>query len=248
MRGILILAGITFIFSNCDTQKSTQTENGVSTTASKRWNMPEVGTANSNGTDSLMIRGSSYIKVEGKSETGPELEGAWELVTMNGIKIPERSNLKNDLTEKILKNAEKANAKSGTEIIVDSVKTKDGVKTIATTYAWEKSDNSIKITPPQGGSFHIPQKPSLQFYGMNETFSGFTGCNKISGRYAVSDSTGISFEKATPSTKMVCIGDYNEDNFVSALHSVKSYKATKYQLELFDGSRSTTVLVFRRID
>ena len=35
MRGILILAGITFIFSNCDTQKSTQTENGVSTTASK---------------------------------------------------------------------------------------------------------------------------------------------------------------------------------------------------------------------
>lgn len=248
MRGIFILAAIAFIFSNCDTPKSTQTDNEASNTASKRWNMPELGTANTSGTDTLMMRGSSYIKVEGKSETGPELEGAWELVSMNGVKIPERLNLKPEVTEKISKNAEKANAKSGTEVIVDTVKTRDGVKTTATTYAWEKSDNSIKITPPQGGSFHIPEKPSLQFYGMNETFSGFTGCNKISGRYAVSDTTGISFEKASPSTKMVCIGDYNEDNFVTALHSVKSYKATKYQLELFDGSGSTAVLVFGRID
>lgn len=250
MKGNIFLLALAFLLSNCDTPQSTQTSTTTDAnqtgTASKRWNMPELGTANSNGTDTLLVRNSSYLKVEGKSDTDPDLEGAWELETMNGSKIPERTNLKTDVKEKIAKNAEKANAKSGTEVIVDTIKTRDGIKTTATTYGWEKEDNTIRITPPQGGTFHIPEKPSIQFYGKNETFSGFTGCNKISGRYSITDTTGISFSQATPSTKMVCIGDYNEETFVSALRSVKSFKVTKNQLDLLDGS--TIVLSFKRID
>ena len=69
MKANILLAAIVLMLSNCDTPKSTQTTNAdgnQSSTAAKRWNMPELGTANSNGTDTLLVRNSSYIKVEGK--------------------------------------------------------------------------------------------------------------------------------------------------------------------------------------
>ena len=195
--------------------------------------MKDKMSGNSNGTGSLVISGNSFIPIEGRSFNTSELEGLWELIELNGVALPQRSNLSLEAISKLKKEAAKAKESS------DSAK-----KQNAPIFSQEKDE--VRITPPQGGDYHIPNKPGLQFYGLNETFSGFTGCNKISGRYTVKDSTGISFNNPAPSTKMVCIGDYDETSFVNALNKVTTFRVTKNELQLL--AESKPLLIFRRID
>lgn len=246
MKLLFPLVGIAFLFAKCDTVKPAKTTNAPSDesgTAAKRWNMPETGSVSTYGADTLIVRQSSYIPIEGRTLAAPDLEGTWELESINGKWLTARSNLKPEVIAKAVHDA--ARAKSGSETVVDTIRMKDGIKTSTSTIIWER-DSSAKITPPQGGNYHIPEKPSLRFYGLNETFSGFTGCNKISGRYNTSDTSGISFNNATPSTKMVCMGDYDEGSFVKAINRVNNYKVTKNQLQLLDGNE--VVLILNRLD
>jgi heat shock protein HslJ len=99
-----------------------------------------------------------------------------------------------------------------------------------------------KITPAQSGNYHIPQKPYLSFYGSNETFSGFSGCNKLSGRYKMMGQKNINLEKAALSTRMACIGDYDENLFINSLHEINAYNIENNQLRFLKGG--TVILVF----
>lgn len=195
--------------------------------------------------DSIMVTGTEYLKVYGKNEAGmkPDLEGTWVLESMNGNTVIETSKVNlpaqaKSADGKPFNGAAITDKMTGsTEIRRDSVvkKTKNGTETSTTVYLINTDAQGNKITPPQGSNYHIPEKPKLSFYGMNETFSGFTGCNKIAGRYSMSGANRISFDQANASTKMVCIGDYDESIFLETLHKVNGYKSINGQLQLLDG-------------
>ena len=106
------------------------------------------------------------------------------------------------------------------------------------------SDQGKKITPAQSGNYHIPQKPYLSFYGSNETFSGFSGCNKLSGRYKIVGQKNINFEKAALSTRMSCLGDDDENLFINSLHEVNGFNLENGQLQFLKGSK--VILVFMK--
>jgi len=72
--------------------------------------------------------------------------------------------------------------------------------------------------------------PVVTFNVKNKTFSGSTGCNKMSGHFMVTDST-IAFDQNMILTKMACPG-YNEKAFVENLLRINNYKFEKDELLL----------------
>lgn len=229
------------------------TSSNPSGSASHRWNSPETPLTGNIG-DTIIVSGSEYLPMYGRSKDGilPALEGTWELESMNGTNIPEHSNFIKDITTKIERDNQIANAKilqgalgGSMELRRDSItkKTKQGTQTTTTVYIIDNTPVP-RITQPQGSDYHVPDKPSIRFYGSNETFSGFTGCNKFAGRYVLSDTNSISLKTASPSTRTPCLGDYNEDEFINNLHRVTNFKGENGKLELMEGS--TVVLVFNK--
>ncbi|MDQ6814060.1 MAG: META domain-containing protein, partial [Bacteroidota bacterium] len=144
---------------------------------------------------------AEYIPVEGRSVKGVpvELQGTWILAS--GIK-------------KTKPNAGIGSRKMapGSEIRRDSVTrttTVNGETHTTTEVNIERMGVPQKqITPRQKDNMHQAEKPSISFYGLNETFSGFTGCNKYSGRYKLLGKRLILLDGAA-STKMVCMGEYD---------------------------------------
>jgi heat shock protein HslJ len=248
---VLILAAITF--THCGTPRRTGTGGS---TADSRFSTGSQPTVKTGPEDSIRITGTEYVPVYGRNEAGVrvDLEGSWVLHAIGTSVALRQENRVADL--KAAKD-EAGKAYNGTvisnrmnnatEVKRDSVSTKtsDGtVYTTTTVYLIDKDGNTAtKITPPQGQTLHIPAPPSLSFYGSNETFSGFTGCNKISGRFSVQGNK-INFQHSGPSTRMVCIGDYDEQAFLSTLKRVNSFRTQNGQLELLEGDNA--LLVFTR--
>ena len=179
---------------------------------------------------------TAYIPVEGHSKTGlpKELQGSWILIS--GIK---KSVPAVDLTnKKLIPGTETRRDSATTTTTINGVThttTEVEIQRIATT---EK-----QITPLQKSKMHQAEKPGISFYGLNETFSGFTGCNKYSGRYSIHGNR-ITLRGASASTKMVCLGEYDEKDFLSTLKSVNAYRSNNGKLELLNGSQ--VLLVFAR--
>lgn len=261
MKGIrvssLFIFALIFLSASCKLFKKGTSDSSDSAhsdgsgTASQRWNSPEVPVA----PDTLMVSGSEFLPMYGRSENGilPALEGTWELESMNGTPIPEHSGFIKDVVTKIEKDNQIANAKAlegalqgSMEVKRDSVtkKTKSGgTQTTTTVYIVDRTPTP-RISPPQGTDYHVPDKPSIRFYGSNETFSGYTGCNKFSGRYVLTDSNAINLKTAAPSTRTPCLGDYNEDDFINTLHRVSKFKGENGKLQFMEGG--TVILVFTK--
>jgi len=235
MKKILLIIPAAILLSNCSTFRSNRSaKTSKPSGSSQRLNLPDNAKENAfQSTDTIPVVGTQYMPIEGRSETGTraDLEGAWELDSLNGSLVPGKSNLNVQAIPKI---------PEGTEIRHDSTTsthTINGVTHTSTTVLIDKSGTpGNKITPPQGSNYHIPSKPSISFFGANETFSGFTGCNRFSGRYSVAGKDTISLEGAAASTKMVCLGDYDEQAYLSALKRVNSFKAVNGRLELLEGN------------
>lgn len=180
--------------------------------------------------------GSEYIPIEGRSENGipKELQGTWLLVS--GIKKTKPSV---DVDTKKLA--------PGTEFRRDSVTrttTINGETRTTTEVNIERMGTpEKKITPPQKDAMHKAEKPSISFYGLNETFSGFTGCNKYSGRYKITGNKILLLDGAA-STKMVCIGEYDEQEYLNSLKRINSFRASNGRLDLMDGV--DVILTFSR--
>lgn len=219
MKRLIFTCLISIIFSNCSIF---HLGGEKSKTAEKRWNVTDqVG--KEKGPDSVFVTGAQFIPLYGKSETGinPNIEGTWVLESMEGLVV------KGDVVERF-------------KLIEASKYKTTNLADTAITY----SEAGAKITPKQKDNYHIPEKPSISFYGANETFSGFTGCNRFSGRFEMSDSNSISLKNATPSTKMVCLGDYDEDKYIENLHKINKFETTDETLKLMEGGKA--ILTFSR--
>jgi heat shock protein HslJ len=180
--------------------------------------------AQSQKSDTVQIKGEEYIPVEGRGQTPKSLEGNW--ILSSGLKATNKAKSKEYYEPKSVPGEQNSpgNKKKTT--------TKKGVTTMTS----ETTTGTIvtpgkQITPPQGANLHKPEKPQLSFYGLNQTFTGFTGCNRFAGRYSISGNK-INLASENPSTKMVCIGDYDESDFLSKLKRVRSFTATGNRLEL----------------
>lgn len=83
--------------------------------------------------------------------------------------------------------------------------------------------------------------PFLEIREADNKFSGSTGCNRINGASTIVGGEVVFTKYIT--TRMACPGT-GESDFISALASVKSYKAEKNNLMLM--SKDKTVLKFTR--
>lgn len=207
MKRLLFLCFATIIFSSCKTffqHKSKDT--AVSTGTRNVMDNP----GREKAPDSFIVTGAQFIPIYGQSENGvkPDLEGKWILESMEG------SSFNGDIVKKL-----------------DSIAASKIQIPVGRTDITIKQDGA-KITPAQGSNYHIPERPNISFFGSNETFSGFTGCNKFSGRYELADSNTIVLKNAAASTRMVCIGDYDEDKFLDNLHRINKFKGNYGKLEM----------------
>jgi heat shock protein HslJ len=179
---------------------------------------------------------SEYIPIEGRSEAGvpKELQGTW--VLSSGLQKSKAN---------VTVGAKKLTP--GTETRRDSVTTTttvNGETHTTTEVNIERMGTPVKqITPPQKDNLHKAENPSISFYGANETFSGFTGCNKYSGRYRITGNKLLLLDGAA-STKMVCLGDYDEQDYLNSLKKINSFRAVNGKLELLNGN--DIVLTFSR--
>lgn len=235
MANFIRLFLIALLFSYCSSNKSTSSSPStakkrivhLNDTLKARYRVPDEA-------DSVHWVGSQYVPITARREFTPDpLEGMWVLDSMNGQKVPNPTGLN---TEKISdgelgKTQESNNSNNGT---LESPGLSES----------ETDLESRRITPPQGSKFHLPEKPRISFFGGNETFSGFTGCNKFSGRFHITAPNKLQLSNAAPSTKMVCIGDYNEEDFIKALHQVNGFRAQGNSLALLSGTNP--ILVFTR--
>ena len=76
--------------------------------------------------------------------------------------------------------------------------------------------------------------PTISFNLLTHTFTGFTGCNNMSGTFASTDQE-LSFNPKIVLTKKKCTG-YNEKEFVANLLRVTAYKIEKGELTLLIGN------------
>lgn len=243
MNKLFFTSAISVLFAFCTASKPNRTNDSNKGDSNSNditiYSRPTPATS----TDTFIITGSDYIPIEGRSETGTrrELEGTWELDSLNGYLVPGKSALNIQPVPVI---------PPGTEIRYDSVtntKKEKGITHTTTTVLVRRGSTPInQITPPQGTNYHIPAKPTISFFGANETFTGFTGCNKFSGRYHLTGRNTINLQGAAASTKMVCIGDYDEESFIGALKQVSILQTYNGRLRLSDGKKVLLVFVRKK--
>lgn len=75
------------------------------------------------------------------------------------------------------------------------------------------------VLPSDTATGHVP---SLNFDLARKTFTGFTGCNRMTGGFRV-NGDAIVFDKDIAVTKIACEG-FNEKEFVTNLLRVDHYK------------------------
>ncbi len=92
------------------------------------------------------------------------------------------------------------------------------------------------------------QMPRFNLYIQNGSFTGFTGCNNISGRLILEGEHGLRFENTTPSTAIDCPGGLDEKAFLEMLATVDSYTTENGQLQLKAGDRIVLTLNQSQVD
>ncbi|MDB5190699.1 MAG: hypothetical protein JWQ96_262, partial [Segetibacter sp.] len=132
--------------------------------------------ANAQTGDSVIVTGEAFIPIEGRAQTPANLAGSWVLTS--GLKAKNKEKAKEFYEKK---------PEPGTETRRDTKTTTAANGETTTEVEYDIIAKPVKqITPRQKSKMHKPEKPSINFFGLNQTFSGFTGCNKISGRYTLS--------------------------------------------------------------
>ena len=254
MRTLLSILTLATLATSCGTPKLTNTGEPTATTRYNSGASPQINKPNS--VDTVAVTGTEYLQVLGRNENGmfPSLEGSWVLQSMpagnlssnpNNLIKEAEANLNQDrkqLPGKVL--SQQTQESKEVKRDANSTITTTTSSSTSTVYSVNSQDSMRRITPQQGSSLHVPQKPSINLFGSNETFSGFTGCNKIAGRYTLGADNSITFRHSAPSTRMVCIGDYDETVFINTLKRVNKYKSNGSELKLLEGDN--LLFVFAR--
>jgi heat shock protein HslJ len=77
----------------------------------------------------------------------------------------------------------------------------------------------LPVLPSDTATGHLPK---INFDLAKQRFSGFTGCNQMSGSFRVA-ANGITFDKNMTLTRMACEG-YNEKDFIANLLRITRYE------------------------
>ncbi|WP_207493071.1 META domain-containing protein [Aridibaculum aurantiacum] len=178
--------------------------------------------------DSILVTGEAYIPVEGRGETPGRLEGSWTLVS--GVKAANKQRMQEVYKKKPAPGTE---TKRETTTTTETV----GGGTVVTTETEIQMirEQEKQITPQQKEIMHKPQPPSISFFGKNHTFTGFTGCNRFAGRYT-SSGNKLTIKAANPSTRMECIGEFDEKDFLEKINQVNSFRISNGRLHLMRGN------------
>lgn len=116
-----------------------------------------------------------------------------------------------------------------------------GSSTMGTTGTMGTMDvNSINYNAYNGNMY---QMPKFNLYLDNGSFTGYTGCNGISGRVEVTGNS-LHFLNTTPSTAIDCLGGFNESMLLDILRRVDSYAYVGDELQLMQGNQ--VLLRFKR--
>ena len=87
------------------------------------------------------------------------------------------------------------------------------------------------------------KEPNLTFEEENNRASGNGGCNQFSCSFELQESNRIKFG-IVMSTKMACIGDWNENDFFQVLEKTTQYSLSENELFLQD-DYETTLAIFK---
>lgn len=87
-----------------------------------------------------------------------------------------------------------------------------------------------------GANGNMYMMPKINLYMNNGSFTGFTGCNSISGRLNVSGDR-LQFENSTPSTNIDCVAGFDQNVLLERLRRVDNYVVVNSQLQLRSGDQ-----------
>ena len=93
-------------------------------------------------------------------------------------------------------------------------------------------------TAVNGNNYMMPR---LNLYLANGSFTGYTGCNNISGKLTVNGNQ-LSFEDAVPATGIGCTGGFDQSAFLDRLRRANSYDVVGNQLRIKQGEQVLMVL------
>ena len=99
---------------------------------------------------------------------------------------------------------------------------------------------SVDYTAANGNYYQLPR---FNLFIDNGSFTGYTGCNAISGRVEVSGNT-LRFQDTNPQTKIECTAGFNEQALLDLLKRVDSYQYSNDELQLLQGGQ--IVMRFKR--
>lgn len=102
--------------------------------------------------------------------------------------------------------------------------------------------NSISYNAANGNMYQLPK---FNLFLDNGSFTGYTGCNGISGRVEVTG-TGLRFLNTNTSTVIDCMGGFDESVLLDILKRVDSYSYVGDELQLMQGSQ--VLLRFKKGD
>lgn len=121
--------------------------------------------------------------------------------------------------------------------------TTDSSMTVTTTTATRVWNNTNGMSPNlYAANGNMYMMPKINLYLNNGSFSGFTGCNSISGRLNVSSNGMLHFENTTPSTNIDCVAGFDQTVLLERLRRVDNYSVVNNQLQLRQGDQVLLVL------
>lgn len=100
--------------------------------------------------------------------------------------------------------------------------------------------NSINYNASNGNMYQLPK---FNLYLDNGSFTGYTGCNGISGRLQVTG-TSLRFLNTNPATNIDCLGGFDENILLDMLRRIDSYAYVGDELQLMQGNQ--VLLRFRK--
>lgn len=104
------------------------------------------------------------------------------------------------------------------------------------TYNCETLAGEWQLQPVLASDTASGKIPTLKFNLLDNSFTGFSGCNAISGSF-VTKGDALSFNKEIISTKMACPG-YNEKIFMTNLLRTNRYEIKQGVLHLMYNATS----------
>lgn len=93
--------------------------------------------------------------------------------------------------------------------------------------------NSISYNAANGNMYQLPK---FNLYLDNGSFTGYTGCNSVSGRFSVSGNS-LQFMNTQPSTNIECLGGLDQTVLLDLLRRVNSYSYVGDELQLMQGNQ-----------